>query len=180
MEERTKGGIPKAVFIENVERWVKQFSGEEEASKTLQDLYSKYTEHEEELKKQRNALTLRIPILEDDLKALLYMKRTKESGKELKTMFELNDGVYAEGIATHLDSAVIMLGAGTLVDFDIDEGIVMMKKHIAKAQGSIDKLDETLEFLKAQRTTTEVNISRLFNYGTHKRREEKAAEEAGI
>lgn len=63
-----------------------------------------------------------------------------------------------------------------MVEYTFDEALQLLTKNLESAEYNLRELNEDLEFLKDQITTTEVNIARIFNYDVKQRRLKKKAE----
>jgi len=61
------------------------------------------------------------------------------------------------------------------VEYSFSEALALLTKNLEGATKTIHSIEEDLNFLKDQITTTEVNIARVFNYDVKQRRQQRAA-----
>jgi len=62
-----------------------------------------------------------------------------------------------------------------MVEYSFGEAVALLTKNLEGAKKTISTIEEDLNFLKDQITTTEVNIARIFNYGVKQRRQARTA-----
>ena len=62
-----------------------------------------------------------------------------------------------------------------MVEYPIDEATALLENNFNQANANLNQIQEDLYFLKAQITTTEVNIARVFNFDVKQRRKAKLA-----
>ena len=60
-----------------------------------------------------------------------------------------------------------------MVEYPIDEACTLLENNFNQASANLNQIQEDLYFLKAQITTTEVNIARVFNFDVKQRRKAK-------
>ena len=63
-----------------------------------------------------------------------------------------------------------------MLSYKIPEAIELLATKLENAEGSLQSLQEELEFLREQITVMEVNTARLYNWDVVRRRERKARE----
>ena len=63
-----------------------------------------------------------------------------------------------------------------MLSYKIPEAIELLATKLKNAEGSLQSLQEELEFLREQITVMEVNTARLYNWDVVRRRERKARE----
>eukprot|EP00069_Balaena_mysticetus_P005239 bmy_17932T0 len=137
-------GIPEAVFVEDVDSFMKQ-PGNETADTVLKKLDEQY----QKLKGQ-------IPEIKQTLEILKYMQKKKESTNSLETRFLLADNLYCKASVPPTDKVCLWLGA-------------LLEKNLSTATKNLDSLEEDLDFLRDQFTTTEVNMARVYNWDVKRR-----------
>ena len=77
----------------------------------------------------------------------------------------LADGLWAKAkSAPTLDKIALWLGANTMVELSFDEAEKMLKENLANARSNLKEIQEDLNYVKDQVTTSEVNIARVYNY----------------
>uniref|UniRef100_A0A8D1F671 VHL binding protein 1 n=2 Tax=Sus scrofa TaxID=9823 RepID=A0A8D1F671_PIG len=131
-------GIPEAVFVEDVDSFMKQ-PGNETADtvlKKLDEQYQKYKFMELNLAQKKRRLKGQIPEIKQTLEILKYMQKKK---------------------------------ANVMLEYDIDEAQALLEKNLSTATKNLDSLEEDLDFLRDQFTTTEVNMARVYNWDVKRR-----------
>ncbi|XP_075394378.1 prefoldin subunit 3 isoform X2 [Tenrec ecaudatus] len=156
-------GIPEAVFVEDVDSFMKQ-PGNETADivlKKLDEQYQKYKFMELNLAQKKRRLKGQIPEIKQTLEILKYMQKKKESTNSLETRFLLADNLYCKASVPPTDKVCLWLGANVMLEYDIDEAQALLEKNLGTATKNLDSLEEDLDFLRDQFTTTEVSILSL-------------------
>ncbi|GAB5585036.1 prefoldin subunit 3 [Prionailurus iriomotensis] len=152
-------GIPEAVFVqEDVDSFMKQ-PGNETADivlKKLDEQYQKYKFMELNLAQKKRRLKGQIPEIKQTLEILKYMQKKKESTSSLETRFLLADNLYCKASVPPTDKVCLWLGANVMLEYDIDEAQALLEKNLSTATKNLDSLEEDLDFLRDQFTTTEV------------------------
>ncbi|XP_057281095.1 prefoldin subunit 3 isoform X2 [Pezoporus wallicus] len=131
-------GIPEAVFVEDVDSFMKQ-PGNETADvvlKKLDEQYQKYKFLELNLAQKKRRLKSQIPEIKQTLEILKHMQKKK---------------------------------ANVMLEYDIDEAQALLEKNLSTATRNLDLLEEDLDFLRDQFTTTEVNMARVYNWDVKRR-----------
>eukprot|EP01117_Protostelium_nocturnum_P015831 TRINITY_DN6168_c0_g1_i1.p1 TRINITY_DN6168_c0_g1~~TRINITY_DN6168_c0_g1_i1.p1 ORF type:complete len:180 (-),score=73.74 TRINITY_DN6168_c0_g1_i1:116-655(-) len=167
-------GIPKAIFIENVEEFVAKGDGADIILKRMQENYSKFKLMEMSLSKSKTSLKSKIPEIRRTLEIVKHLKTKKEEGETIVTQFELSDNLFADAKIT--PSVVnLWLGANVMVEYSFEEAIELLSNNLSGAEINLKSLDEDIGFLKEQITTTEVNIARVYNFDVKQRRLKREA-----
>lgn len=164
-------GIPEAVFVEDVDSFMKQ-PGNETADivlKKLDEQYQKYKFMELNLAQKKRRLKGQIPEIKQTLEILKYMQKKKESTSSLETRFLLADNLYCKASVPPTDKVCLWLGANVMLEYDIDEAQALLEKNLLTATKNLDSLEEDLDFLRDQFTTTEVNMARVYNWDVKRR-----------
>ncbi|XP_036779465.2 prefoldin subunit 3 isoform X2 [Manis pentadactyla] len=157
-------GIPEAVFVEDVDFFMKQ-PGNETADtvlKKLDEQYQKYKFMELNLAQKKRRLKGQIPEIKQTLQILKYMQKKKESTNSLETRFLLADNLYCKASVPPTDKVCLWLGANVMLEYDIDEAQALLEKNLSTATKNLDSLEEDLDFLRDQFTTTEVIITKIY------------------
>ena len=63
------------------------------------------------------------------------------------------------------------MGANTVVELSFDEALNMLAQNLSNAKNSLKQINEELEYIKDQKTTTEVNVARVYNHSIMENRE---------
>uniref|UniRef100_A0A3Q1F5Z9 Prefoldin subunit 3 n=1 Tax=Acanthochromis polyacanthus TaxID=80966 RepID=A0A3Q1F5Z9_9TELE len=140
-------GIPEAVFVEDVDSFMKQPGNEtaDAALRKLDEQYQKYKYMELNLSQKKLRLKNQIPQITQTLEILRHMQKKK---------------------------------ANVMLEYDIDEAQALLEKNLSTASRNLETLEEDLDFLRDQFTTTEVNMARVYNWDVKRRSREniKSAE----
>ncbi|XP_041738566.1 prefoldin subunit 3 [Coregonus clupeaformis] len=164
-------GIPEAIFVEDVESFMTQ-PGNDTADAVLRKLdeqYQKYKYMELNLAQKKQRLKSQIPQIKQTLEILLHMQKKKETTDPMETHFLLADNVYCKASVPPTDKVCLWLGAKVMLEYDIDEAQTLLEKNLATASRNLDSLEEDLDFLRDQFTTTEVNMARVYNWDVKRR-----------
>ncbi|XP_051947878.1 prefoldin subunit 3-like [Xyrauchen texanus] len=164
-------GIPEAIFVEDVESFMKQ-PGNDTADAVLRKLdeqYQKYKYMELNLAQKKLRLKSQIPQIKQTLEILRHMQKKKDTTDPMETHFLLADNVYCRASVPPTDKVCLWLGANVMLEYDIDEAQALLEKNLATATRNLDSLEEDLDFLRDQFTTTEVNMARVYNWDVKRR-----------
>uniref|UniRef100_A0A8C3NLT9 Prefoldin subunit 3 n=1 Tax=Geospiza parvula TaxID=87175 RepID=A0A8C3NLT9_GEOPR len=164
-------GIPEAAFMEDVDSFMKQ-PGNETADvvlKKLDEQYQKYKFLELNLAQKKRRLKSQIPEIKQTLEILKHMQKKKDSTHPMETRFLLADNLYCKASVPPTDKVCLWLGANVMLEYDIDEAQALLEKNLSTATKNLDLLEEDLDFLRDQFTTTEVNMARVYNWDVKRR-----------
>ncbi|KAF7706550.1 prefoldin subunit 3 [Silurus meridionalis] len=164
-------GIPEAVFVEDVDSFMKQ-PGNDTADVVLRKLdeqYQKYKYMELNLVQKKMRLKNQIPQIKQTLEILRHMQKKKETTDPMETHFLLADNVYCKASVPPTDKVCLWLGANVMLEYDIDEAQTLLEKNLGTASRNLESLQEDLDFLRDQFTTTEVNMARVYNWDVKRR-----------
>lgn len=103
------------------------------------------------------------------------MQKKKESTSSLETRFLLADNLYCKASVPPTDKVCLWLGANVMLEYDIDEAQALLEKNLLTATKNLDSLEEDLDFLRDQFTTTEVNMARVYNWDVKRRNKDDSA-----
>ncbi|KAG7330386.1 hypothetical protein KOW79_006608 [Hemibagrus wyckioides] len=164
-------GIPEAVFVEDVDSFMKQ-PGNDTADVVLRKLdeqYQKYKYMELNLVQKKMRLKNQIPQIKQTLEILRHMQKKKDTTDPMDTHFLLADNVYCKASVPPTDKVCLWLGANVMLEYDIDEAQTLLEKNLGTASRNLESLEEDLDFLRDQFTTTEVNMARVYNWDVKRR-----------
>ncbi|KAB5579169.1 hypothetical protein PHYPO_G00192020 [Pangasianodon hypophthalmus] len=164
-------GIPEAVFVEDVDSFMKQ-PGNDTADVVLRKLdeqYQKYKYMELNLVQKKMRLKNQIPQIKQTLEILRHMQKKKDTTDPMETHFLLADNVYCKASVPPTDKVCLWLGANVMLEYDIDEAQTLLEKNLGTASRNLESLEEDLDFLRDQFTTTEVNMARVYNWDVKRR-----------
>eukprot|EP00033_Pygsuia_biforma_P002083 GCRY01002313.1.p1 GENE.GCRY01002313.1~~GCRY01002313.1.p1 ORF type:complete len:192 (+),score=43.66 GCRY01002313.1:43-618(+) len=170
-------GIPKALFIEDLEKYMNEKDVETTMSE-LQDLYNKYKFFEAKLLQEKKVLKVKVPEIKKTLDVVNHLLNTKDQ-EERVVNYELTNSVYAKAtIEEGSDTIGLWLGGNTMVEYTYDEAKQFLEKNLDTATRNLENTSKELEFLKEQITTMEVNIARVYNFDVKRKRAQQQVEGA--
>jgi len=170
-------GIPKTLFIENVEEFMSNEENTDNALRSMQEVYSKYKYMEMQLVRSKNALKIKIPDIRSTLDMARYLKEKKESDEIVSAHYELSDQVFATA-KVKPSTVCLWLGANVMVEYPFEEAIELLTRNLENAEKNVMNIEEDISFLKDQITTTEVNFARVYNYDVKQRRKKREQDQA--
>ncbi|XP_014742024.1 PREDICTED: phosphatidylinositol-binding clathrin assembly protein isoform X5 [Sturnus vulgaris] len=162
---------PVSETQEDVDSFMKQ-PGNETADvvlKKLDEQYQKYKFLELNLAQKKRRLKSQIPEIKQTLEILKHMQKKKDSTHPMETRFLLADNLYCKASVPPTDKVCLWLGANVMLEYDIDEAQALLEKNLSTATKNLDLLEEDLDFLRDQFTTTEVNMARVYNWDVKRR-----------
>eukprot|EP00011_Vannellida_sp_DIVA3-517-6-12_P009941 CAMPEP_0114620836 /NCGR_PEP_ID=MMETSP0168-20121206/8927_1 /TAXON_ID=95228 ORGANISM="Vannella sp., Strain DIVA3 517/6/12" /NCGR_SAMPLE_ID=MMETSP0168 /ASSEMBLY_ACC=CAM_ASM_000044 /LENGTH=182 /DNA_ID=CAMNT_0001832033 /DNA_START=41 /DNA_END=587 /DNA_ORIENTATION=- len=168
-------GIPATKFIESVADFLKDEESADAALKKMNEAYGTYKYLEEKLAAKKQSLKKKIPEMKKTREAVLHLLSQKAEGKEIQAQFELSDHVYTNATISGPENVCLWLGANVMVEYPIEDALAVLEGNLATAQEHLGQVTEDLQFLKAQITTVEVNIARVFNHDVKARRRAREA-----
>ncbi|KAM0786072.1 hypothetical protein ACM66B_006883 [Microbotryomycetes sp. NB124-2] len=165
-------GIPQAVFLEDVEKYVGGPDADaEEPLQQLQQLLSKYRYMESNSLQRRAALEEKVPELLRTIQMVETLQLKKAAQESLETTFELSDTLYATGKVDEVDEVYVWLGANTMLSYPLEEAHALLSDKLQSAQTALKGVKRDLVWLRDQITVSEVNVARVFNWDVKRRRE---------
>lgn len=169
-------GIPAAVFVEDVDNFMKQEENQENAEVVLRRLdeqHSKYKFMELNLLQKKRRLKKQIPDIKTSLDILRMMKNKKANNEEAETQFLLSGQVYLKATIPPTDKVCLWLGANTMLEYSLQDAEDLLTRNSQTAQKNLNQLENDLDFLRDQLTTTEVNMARVYNWDVKRRQAER-------
>ena len=168
----SSSGIPAAVFVEDVDEFMKQEENNDSAEhvlKRLEEQHNKYKFMEYNITTKKNRLKTQVPDIKASLDIVKYLKSKKESADSINTQFLLSDQLYVKAEIPPSEKVCLWLGANVMLEYNIDDAEALLKKNLNAAHTSLEQVDEDLSFLRDQTTTVEVNMARVYNWDVKKR-----------
>ena len=166
-------GIRRAPFLEDVDATMKSEKfgkTAEEALRVLDRMYSNYKLIEATLESQRQKLESRLPDLKSTLASIQHVQEANEEGKELTTTFCLTDNAFTGARITDTSKVCLWLGASVMLEYDVNEAKEVLGSHIEQADAKLKTTLESLDYVRDQQTTMEVNMARVYNWDVTRRR----------
>lgn len=173
----TKDAMPTAVFIEDIEAYMKREGTAEAALEKLQRLYQALKFIEQRLTQKKAKLKIKIPEIQKTYESLLQMEEQSKVGEPLVSHYELAQSIFAKAkINVHeSDKVCLWLGANVMLEYPRAEAIELLGQQRKDAKTALATVIDDMGFLRDQITTTEVNMARVFNWDVKERRKVKDA-----
>ncbi|KAJ2743541.1 hypothetical protein GGI20_003669 [Coemansia sp. BCRC 34301] len=165
-------GIPQAPFVDAVGEYLKTDTVEATIRK-FTEAASKYKFMENSKLQQRGSLEQKIPEIEKTLATIDYLIEQRKLKEPIKTLFEINDTLYAHAAIPPTETVNLWLGANVMLEYTLDESHELLTGKLVIAKENLKDTVEDLEFLRDQITTMEVNTARVYNWDVKQRRVEK-------
>lgn len=157
-------------FINDVEIFMKG----KEVTPTLQGLderLNKYRFLEVNLIQKRSRLKRQLPDFEKSIEVIKLL----EAKTELNTHFLMSSQLYSKARIPPTETVCLWLGANVMLEYPLDEAKALLSKNLSTSLSNLKQIDEDLEFLRDQITTSEVNLARVYNWNVKRLQASKAA-----
>ncbi|EGG15267.1 prefoldin alpha-like domain containing protein [Cavenderia fasciculata] len=164
---KSASNIPTVSFIENVDEYLKD-KELETVFKQLQEGYNKYKYFESKLTNNVSILTNRSKQLQETIKIIDTMETKQEDTFTMN--YELSEGVFSSAEISKPKSVYLWLGANIMLEYSFDEAKQVLAKNLSSVEKQLSDTIQDLGFVKDQITTTDVNVSRVYNYDVIQRR----------
>ncbi|SMN20239.1 similar to Saccharomyces cerevisiae YGR078C PAC10 Part of the heteromeric co-chaperone GimC/prefoldin complex, which promotes efficient protein folding [Maudiozyma saulgeensis] len=180
--EKNARGIPAAPFVGEVEEFIKDPNDFDLVFSKFQERLSMYKYMQESKGSTVKQLRVRIPDIEHTLQVCKTLQHHHESSdednNEMEVNYQLNDTLYTKASIDTKDTKVgLWLGADVMLEYPVEEAIVLLQERHNAAQKSLETALEDVEFLRENITTMEVNCARLYNWDVERRKALREAEE---
>nr|XP_002165417.2 prefoldin subunit 3 isoform X2 [Hydra vulgaris] len=166
-------GIPEALFLNDVDAYMVKESSSETALQKLDEQFQKYRFMESNLLNKKIRLSTQIPDIKATLSSINFLKNKKNEKEPLKTQFMLSDQLFVHAKVPTTDKVCLWLGANVMLEYNIDEADELLKKNLSAAESQLLELDNDLDYLRDQITTTEVSMARIYNWDVKRRQKLK-------
>ena len=114
---------------------------------------------------------MKIPDLEKSLSLVKTLKKKKEQGETTITRYNLADSIYGKAeVDTSQGIVNLWLGANVMLEYTYEEAIEFLSHNEATARKEFKTVKEDLAFVRDQIVTSEVSMTRIFNWDVRKRR----------
>eukprot|EP00956_Cyclotella_meneghiniana_P024953 scaffold51060_cov65-Cyclotella_meneghiniana.AAC.7 len=178
LESITEGknvrGIPHAKFLEDIDDFANSFNppaSPELLIGAYSDLFSKFKAYESQLSQKRVNFKEKLPEIEKSIKLVRHLKRKKEEEEPIITRYNLADTIYAKARVDCSRGIVnLWLGANVMLEYSYDEALELLTSKEAVAKKQFEEITEDLTFTRNQIITTEVNMSRIYNWDVRRKR----------
>ncbi|ODV90258.1 hypothetical protein CANCADRAFT_1989 [Tortispora caseinolytica NRRL Y-17796] len=175
--ETNPRGIPKAPFIDQVEKFVANADEAEAMLRMLQSMLDKYQSMEAVTLQKKASLNQRVPDIKETLQTVEFLKEQAAKSKSTVTTYELDETMHAHAQIDPTDAVCLWLGANVMLEYPIDEAVELLTERLDAANKNLKDCDEDLEFLREAITTIQVNTARVYNWDIQRRKAEKSRPE---
>ncbi|KFM67858.1 Prefoldin subunit 3, partial [Stegodyphus mimosarum] len=175
-EPKNSLGIPAAFFVEDVESFMRQEENQENAELVLRKLdeqHSKYKFMEMNLFRKKRTLKRQIPDIKTSLDMLKLLKAKQDAEETIDSQFMVCDDLYLKAKVPPTNKVGLWLGANVMLEYTLQDAEALLSKNLQTASKNLSQLDDDLDFLRDQLTTTEVNMARVYNWDVKRRAAEK-------
>lgn len=87
--------------------------------------------------------------------------------------YNLADQIYAKATIDYtLDTVYLWLGANVMLEYTYEEAIAFLQANYDRAIQELHTITNDLAFVRDQIVTSEVNMSRIFNWDVRKKRKQ--------
>ena len=168
-------------------------------------MHGKFKLMESALLEQRKRCRATVPDLENSLAVVRMLQRKREElgapggggsnaaaaggagagvaaaddAATFSTFFNLSEQVFAEARVAPAGTCAVWLGANVMLEYSYAEAEAMLSTNLEAARRKTVETEEDILYLKDQLTTTEVNMSRSYNFEVATRRAAKLAAGGG-
>lgn len=172
-------GIPKAKFIDDVDAFSSSFQPAASAELLIgaySDLMNKYRNYEGQLQQRQLRLKEKVPELEKSLSLLrtLIEKQQDPDTTTGITRYSLADNIFAQAELDYKNNNTVnlWLGANVMLEFTYQEALDFLSQNQERAKKELDDTVSDLAFVRDQIVTSEVTMSRVFNWDVRKKRKD--------
>lgn len=162
--------IPEMEFINDVETFMKG----KDITTTLQGLderLNKYRFLEVNLLQKRARLRRQLPDFEKSIEVIKLL----EAKEELNTHFLMSSQLYSKARIPPTETVCLWLGANVMLEYPLEEAKSLLSKNLSTSMSNLKQIEEDLEFLRDQITTSEVNLARVYNWNVKKLQADRAS-----
>lgn len=119
---------------------------------------------------------LKIPDVEKSLALVKKFKSKEEDDQSVVTRYNLADNVYSRAeVDTSVGIVNLWLGANVMLEYTYDEAVEFLNKNLELARVESKIVNADLGFVRDQIVTSEVSMTRIFNWDIRKKRQASAA-----
>ncbi len=152
---------------DNVPEQVEKYGAQSLIDK-LSSLSQKYRLYETKLVKTRQSLEQKIPDVRRALKAVSALearnKRPENGSEPVESSFELSDGIFVRASIPPTTSVCLWLGANVMVEYTFEEAVSLLQNNLKAAENNLNETKDNLNYLRDQLNTTDINLSRVYNF----------------
>mmetsp|Transcript_4067 Transcript_4067/g.6113 ORF Transcript_4067/g.6113 Transcript_4067/m.6113 type:complete len:216 (-) Transcript_4067:708-1355(-) len=179
-EGKNERGIPATKFVDDIELFAASFNppaSPELLIGAYSDLFSKFKAYEQQLASKCATYKEKLPEIEKSIKVVRNLKEKKEAGESgVAARYNLADTIYSKAEVDCSQGIVnLWLGANVMLEYTYDEALELLTTKQGVAKKDYKEVTEDLTFTRNQIITSEVNISRIYNWDIRRKRESKLA-----
>lgn len=170
-------GIPEAKFVDDVDKFMADVpdSSSEKALRDLDVLYQKYKMLDSSLATKKIRLRGQIPEIKTTLEMVDHLRNIKEKESSIDTHFLLSGSLRAKATIPPTKEVGLWLGANVMLMYSVEEAHELLSTNLESANRKLEKLNEDIDYLRDQITTTEVSMARVYNWDVTRRRAKPGA-----
>jgi prefoldin subunit 5 len=121
-------------------------------------------------------LQQKVPELGKSLTLVRSLLKKKEEGELGMARYSLADNIYAKAELDYSEGTVnLWLGANVMLEYTYEEAIEFLSKNEEKAKREFEDAKSDLGFVRDQIVTSEVNMSRIYNWDVRRKRTTKTS-----
>ena len=116
----------------------------------------------------------KIPEMETSLKLVKNLQKKRDEKETVITRYSLADDVYGKAeLDLDQGSVNLWLGANVMLEYSFEDAIEFLSKNESMARREFGEVQSDLAFVRDQIVTSEVSMTRIFNWDVRKKRTEK-------
>jgi len=169
-----EGGIPRVKFIEDISAFADSFNPSASAELLIgafSDLFAKFKAYEGNLGQKKKLFQEKIPEIEKTLTVVKYLKKKQSESENVITRYNLADMIYTKAeVDTSSGIVNLWLGANVMLEYTYDEAIELLESKGENGRKECEQATKDLAFTRDQIITSEVNISRIYNWDVRQKR----------
>lgn len=118
----------------------------------------------------------KLPEIEKSITLVRHLKEKKDTGDTVITRYNLADTIYSKAEVDCSQGIVnLWLGANVMLEYTYEEALELLTSKQTVAKRDYKEVSEDLTFTRNQIITSEVNISRIYNWDIRRKRESKSS-----
>jgi prefoldin subunit 5 len=119
-------------------------------------------------------LKSKIPEMETSLALVRNLQKKRDEKETVMTRYSLADDVYGKAeLDLEQGSVNLWLGANVMLEYTYEDAIEFLSKNEQLARTEFIEVKNDLAFVRDQIVTSEVSMTRIFNWDVRKKRTEK-------
>lgn len=125
-------------------------------------------------------LRTRLPEVENSLRLVRSLLEKKQKGITNGVVrYSLSNQIFAKAEADYTVGTVnLWLGANVMLEYTYEEAIEFLQANYERTVNELELVTQDLAFVRDQIVTSEVNVSRIYNWDVRRKRSGGAGDEA--